>query len=133
MQCSNTIFWSRFSLYINSRYPWNEVDFLSEQANFSVSDQLGRNFPTVQNGSEKRKNLYLIKLLSKWKSTITKGHTSVLVFHFWDLELVLIDSALNSASVNFNLRFLKVQERYQENQPNLKMQVKIYWKCLLWS
>ena len=31
-------------------YPWNKVDkrkklFLSEPANFSVSDRLGRNFP----------------------------------------------------------------------------------------
>ena len=39
--------------------------FLSEQANFSASDRLGGNFPTVQNGPEKRKNLYLTKLVSK--------------------------------------------------------------------
>ena len=38
---------------------------MSEQANFSASDQLGRNFPTVQNGPEKRKNLYLVKLVSE--------------------------------------------------------------------
>ena len=37
--------------------------FLSEQANFSASERLGRNFPTVQNSLEKRKNLYLIKLV----------------------------------------------------------------------
>ena len=72
--------------------------FLSEQANFSASDWLGGNFPTVQNGPEKRKNLYLTKLVSKWKKAIRKGHTSFLVFHLWDLELVSIDSALNSAS-----------------------------------
>ena len=72
--------------------------FFSEQTNFSTSDRLGRNFPTVQNGPEKRKNLYLIKLVTKWKRAIRKGHTSFLVFHFWDLELVPIHSALNSAS-----------------------------------
>ena len=68
---------------------------MTEQGNFSTSDWLGRNFPTVQNGLEKRKNLYLIKLVSKW----------CLVFHFWDLKLVPIDSALNSASDN--LTFFK--------------------------
>ena len=96
---------------------------MSEQANFSASDQLGRNFPTVQNGPEKRKNLYLIKLVSKWKRTIWKGHTSVLVFHFWDLELALIDSALNSASVNFNLRFLKCRNGTKKTSQ--------IWKCRL--
>ena len=29
-----------------------------------------------------------------------KVHTSLLVFHFWDLKLVLIKSVLNSASAN---------------------------------
>ena len=58
-----------FFLYIKRRYPWNEVakqkSFLSEQAKFSASGQLRTNFPTVENGPEKRKNLYLIKLVSK--------------------------------------------------------------------
>ena len=44
------------------------------------------------------KTLYLIKLVSKLKRAIRKEHKSFLVFHFWDLKLVLIDSALNSAS-----------------------------------
>ena len=30
-----------------------------------MSDQLGRNFPAVQNGQEKREDLNLIKLVSK--------------------------------------------------------------------
>ena len=71
---------------------WSKI-FLSEQANFSASDRLGRNFITVQNGPEKRKNLYLFKLVSKWKMAIAKVLTSFLVFHFWDLKLVLIESA----------------------------------------
>ena len=62
------IFLSRFCPHIKERFPWNEVAkqkfFMSEQVNFSASDQLGRNFPTVQNGPEKRKNR-LIKLVSK--------------------------------------------------------------------
>ena len=32
---------------------------------------------------------------------IRKGHTIFLIFHFWDLKLVPIDSALNSASGKF--------------------------------
>ena len=44
---------------MKERYPWNEVDkqktfFLSETVNFSALDRLRRNFPTVQNGPEKR-------------------------------------------------------------------------------
>ena len=39
--------------------------FFPEPAKFSRSDRLGGNFPAVQNGLEKRKNLYLIKLVSK--------------------------------------------------------------------
>ena len=31
------------------------------------------------------------------KKAIRKGYTGFLVFHFWDLKLVSIDSALNSA------------------------------------
>ena len=107
---SNKIFWSRFCLYIKGRYPWNEVTkwvfFLSEQVNFSAPDRLGRNFTTAQNGPKKRKNLYLIKLVSKWKRAIRKGHTSFLIFHFWDLKLMQIDLALNSASGIFFYRKL---------------------------
>ena len=76
---------------------------MSEQANFSASDQLERNFSTVQNSLEKRKNLYVIKLASKLKRAIRKEHASFLVFHFWDLKLVLIDSPLNSTSVNLKV------------------------------
>ena len=76
---------------------------MSEQANFSASHQLERIFPTVQNGLEKRQNHYVIKLASKLKRAIRKEHTSFLVFHFWDLKLVLIDSPLNSASVNLKV------------------------------
>ena len=51
-------------------------------------------------GLEKRKNLYLIKLVSNWKREIRKGHRSFLFFHFWDLKLVHIDSTLNCLSVS---------------------------------
>ena len=74
--------------------------FLSESANFSASERLEKNFPILQNGLEKMKNLYLIKLVSKWKRAIRKGHTNFFLFHFWDLILVPIDTALNSASDN---------------------------------
>ena len=41
------------------------TNFLSEPVNFSVSDQLGRSFPIVQNALQKRENLYLIKMTLK--------------------------------------------------------------------
>ena len=37
-------------------------------------------------------------MISKGKRAIRKEYTSVLVFHFWDLKIVPINSALNSAS-----------------------------------
>ena len=39
---------------------------------------------------------------------IRKGHTSFFLFHFWDLKLVQIDSALNSASGNYLIFFKNV-------------------------
>ena len=44
------------------------------------------------------KNLYLMKLVSKWKRAIREKQTNFLLFYFCDLKLVSIDSALNSAS-----------------------------------
>ena len=41
----------------------NHYTTASEPANFYASDQLGRNFPTAQNGLEKSKNLDLTKLV----------------------------------------------------------------------
>ena len=84
-----------------------QKNFVPKQTNFSASDRLVKNFPTVQNGAEERKNIYLIKLVSKWKRAIRKGRTIFLVFHFWDLKLVPIDSALNSASDNLTKIFKK--------------------------
>ena len=37
-------------------------------------------------------------MISQWKRSTRKRHTSFLLFHFWDLKLVTIDSALNSVS-----------------------------------
>ena len=81
---------------------------LSEPANFSASDRFGRNFPTVQNSLQKRKKLHLIKLVSQLKRAIRKGHTSFLLFHFWDFKLVPIDSALNSSLGNLTHFFSKM-------------------------
>ena len=64
-----TPFFNLFFLVYKKKIPLERgcqaKHFLSEQANFSASGRLRRNFPTVQNGPEKRKNLYLIKLVSK--------------------------------------------------------------------
>ena len=48
---------------LGRRFPSKKNFFLSEKANFSASDQLGKNFPAVQTGPEKTKNQ--IKLVSK--------------------------------------------------------------------
>ena len=102
-----------------------------EPAIFSESDRLKRIFPTAQNGLEKRKILYLVKLVSKWKRATRKGHTNVLLFRFLDLKLVPIDSALNPASCYLIHWFQKC--RRGTKQPKLKNPVKIFLKCPLWS
>ena len=42
------------------------------------------------------------------KKAIRKGHATFLVFHFWDLKLVPIDSALSSAPGNLTQDFKKM-------------------------
>ena len=54
----------------------------AEPANFSASDELGRNFPTVQNDLEQRKNLYLIKLVSVMKNSNYKRAYELFAFLF---------------------------------------------------
>ena len=55
------------------------------------------------------------------------------LFHFWNLNLVPIDWALNSASRNATFFKKKMYASQQKKQPNLKIQVKIFLKCPLWS
>ena len=74
-----------------------------------MSDQLGRNFPAVQNGQEKREDLNLIKLVSKWKRTNGKGHTSFLLFHFWGFEI-----GANRVRTKFCIRKSNSKLNYQE-------------------
>ena len=94
-------------MYIKARYTWNKVDkrkkiFFLNQLTFLFQTDL-KKFPTVENGLGKRTNLYLIKLVSKWKRAIRIGHTSFLLFYFWDLKS--IDLALNSVSGNYLIFF----------------------------
>ena len=77
---------------------------LPEPANFSASDRLGRNFPIVQNGLEKKENTLFNQIGLKMKKG--KRHMSFLLFHFWNLKLESIDSALSSAtSLKIQLKF----------------------------
>ena len=78
----------------------SEEVFFVWASKFFCSRPTWEKFPTVQNGLGKRRSLYLIKLVSKRKWTIRKGHTSLLFFHFWSLKLVPIDLGLNSVSGN---------------------------------
>ena len=107
--------------------------FLSESDNCSASDRLGRNFPTVQNGPEKRKNLYLIKLVSNWKRAIKKEHTTFLFF-----SILVFEIGSNWFSIKFCIRksnsfFQKCRRGNKKKQANLKIRVKIFLKWLLWS
>ena len=59
------------------------------------------------------KNLSLTKMVSNEKGKLEKGIT-FLVFIFWNVRLVQIDSALNS---KINLFFSVMGVRHQEKQP----------------
>ena len=65
-------------------------------------------------------NLYLIKLVSKWKRAIRKRHTNFLLFYFYDLKLVSIDSALNSASVKLTHSFQKCRRGTKKSNQTWK-------------
>ena len=52
----------------------------------------------VRKWPEKEKELYFIKLVSKWKSAIRKRHAKFSQIRFWDLKLMPIDLASDSAS-----------------------------------
>ena len=71
-------------------------------------------------------------MVSKWKRIIRKGHTTFLLFHFWDLKLVPIVPALNSVSGNFFI-FFKNLGIVPRKAAKLENPVKIFLKCLLWS
>ena len=72
-------------------------------------------------------------MVSKWKGAIRKGHTSFLFFNFWYLKFLPIDSALSSASGNLTYLFQKCRCGTKKKQANLKIHVKMFLKCLLWS
>ena len=63
-------------------------------------------------------------------AAIRKGHTSFLFFHFWDLKLVPIDSALNSASGNLSHFFQKCK-RGTKKSSQICYPVKFCLKCPL--
>ena len=67
---------------------------MSEPANCCTSDRLGKYFSTVQNGPEFRK----LNSFQNENEQLKKDIRAFLFFHFWDLKLVTIDLALNSAS-----------------------------------
>ena len=106
------------NLSVNKRrFPWNEVAkqilFLSEPANFTDSDRLG-------------------SMGLKMKRAIRKKHTSFLLFHFWDLESVSIDSALICILHRFlheHIKLIFLRKCYQGKLPNLKIWVKYFLKC----
>ena len=102
---------NQISLYIQ----WNNFFFVSPlkvfsfeiiQKDFLFLNQLIFLLPTDKERNsqlskivrKKIKNYYLIKLVSKWKGAIIKGHTSFFKFDFWNFKLVSIDSTLDSAS-----------------------------------
>ena len=116
MHCGYTIFQSTFYPHEKVKYSWNVVDkkkiILTEPANFSASDELGRNFPTVQNDLEQRKNLYLIKLVSVMKNSNYKRAYCFFIFGIW---LGLINSALRSASGTLGHFFQKSRHGTKNN------------------
>ena len=71
--------------------------FLKDPANFSPLPGFGKNFSTRPEGSGKIKNVNLIKIRKKRNGAKRKWRTSFFVCHLLNLNLVPIDSELNSA------------------------------------
>ena len=62
---------------------------------------------------------------SVWKKAIRKEHTGFVVFDFWDLKLVVIDSPLNSSSGNL----IYIFQRYTKKI----IQTWKYWLYFIWN
>ena len=79
----------------------NYIKFINNQEKFTTrSNKLKvhrANSQVISPYQKKVENLYEIKLVSKGKIVNRKGHTSFLVFCFWNFKLVPINSASNSA------------------------------------
>ena len=100
---------------------------LSEMANFSAFNWHGNKFPTLAKLSEKSKNYYLIKMVSKWKRPLKKG--LVLIFDFWYFKLLMpIDLALDYSPGNLTHLFLT---QVYGHGTKLKIIVKILLRCPL--
>ena len=100
--------------------------FLSEPANFSASNWLGKKFPTVPSCPKKKG-----KNISKKKKQLENG---IQFFLFRNLKLVLIDSdyIFHDEISRSSFYFSEMWVRYQEKLPNLKIWVKIFLKCPFW-
>lgn len=132
MHCSYVIFNLNFVWIgrpLGTRLIREKNIFLSEPANFYASDRFGISFQTVQNCQKNGKTFYLIRLVSKWKETIRKGYMSFLVFHFWNLKFVAIDSALIQHQVIKLTFFLNVGE-VPWKAAKLESRSKFFWNVL---
>ena len=74
-----------------------------------------------------------MKLVSKSKRATRKGHTSFLLFHFCDLKLVPISSALNSVLGPKLIFFFKNIGIVTRKTAKLENLVKFFLKCPLLS
>ena len=92
---------------MKERYPQNEVD---KKTTFFCLNQL---IVLLQTDIEEISQLSKM-VRKRGKSFVelnwsqNKRHKTFFFFHFWDLKLVLIDSALNSPSGNLTHYFSKI-------------------------
>ena len=90
-----------------------------------------RKFPNCPKLSYiKEKPLFIIKLVSKWKGAIRTGHTSLLVFRFWDLKLVTFDLALSSALGDLTFFFQECGCGTTKSSQTWKSRLKFYGNVL---
>ena len=77
-------------------------------------------------------------MVSKWKRTIRRGYASYSLFHFWDLKLVPIDSALNFVSSKLTHSFQKCMcgtkknSQTWESSPNVTKEEIEPWVWHIW-
>ena len=119
------------SVYKRKGCYWSEVD---KQKTFFVwapaKDRFGRNFTTVQNRPEKRKNICLIKLVSKRKRAIRKGYTKFLVFSFLGFEVSVNRFGIKFWIKSSNSFFQKCGGGIKKCSQTWKSRLKFFWNVL---
>ena len=116
---------------MNSPPPSPSIRALWTAPNCSALDWIGRNFPTIQNSSEKRKTSLFNEIGLK-KRAIRKGHTRFFLFSFLGFEIGANRFSIEFCIRKFNLFSQKCKRGTKKSRQTWKSRLKVFWN-LLWD